>query len=953
MLDTILDTLRQIFKSRLFPIAVIYFLLFSILIHRLFYLQIIKGEEYVESAEQTTEKDLSIKTTRGNILDRNGKVLAYNEVSYSVTIANTGEISNNEDKNKMIHHLIQIIEENNNEIVYEFGIGLDEMGKAEFLLDGNALLRFRKDVYANEKLSEKQMNATAEEMFDYLRTDVGPNGPKFAISDDYTKEEALKIMTIRYALFLNRERQYIPSTIATNVDYVTVAAITENSAELPGVEILQETHRVYNDSEYFAHMLGYTGLVTSEGLSELQEEASAKNEELYYDLTDQIGKTGLEKKYEEYLRGVKGFETVIINENKRVVDTKDVVEPIAGNDLYLTIDSDLQKAAYQILEKKVAGILLSNLTDSMDVGSKGTSSNNIKIPIYDAYYALIKSNIIDIKKFEDKNATELEKKTYQKYLQKWDEVLLELKTLLSFHNTKTNKDIEEEYAEYLDYIYELLKKKKIVLVNVVDESDETFKKYVNRDISLSEFLQYALGKNWIDLSKLEMGSEYYSTQELYEMLVDHIIFLLENDGTFNKKLYQYLVYSYKLSGKEICLLLFDQGVLKYDEEEIESLKNGTISAYKFLTSKIRSLDITPGQLALEPCSGSIVVTDVKTGEVRALVTYPSYDNNKLANSIDSDYYAKLADENNEAFPLINRPVQQLKAPGSTFKMVSAVAGLEEGFIKLTDSIVDKVSFTEIDKAPKCWKLTGHGKVDVVRGIEVSCNYFFYNVGYRMSLDGNEVYNDAKGLNMLKKYASMFGFNAKSGLELAEAEPHISDTDAVRSAIGQGTHSYTPAQISRYITTIANSGICYNLTMIDQIKDIDGNVVLDNQAEIYNQVEIQNSTWNAVHEGMYKVINGPESTVKNLFSKLDVEVAGKTGTAQESKSHANHGVFVSYAPFEEPEITVTVVIPNGYTSGNAAEVARDVYRYYFDKENRDELLKEEVSYPESNSQTYSD
>lgn len=952
MLDTILEQLKQIVKSRLFPVAIIYFLLFSVLINRLFYLQIVKGEVYEEEGEQTTEKPLTIKSTRGNIFDRNGKLLAYNELSYAVTITNTGELSTNEEKNRMIHNLIQIIEKNGSSISYDFGLKLDKTGTAQFSIDGTGLLRFRKDVYANETLKEEQLNATAEEMFQYLRYDVSSNGPKFDISEEYTKEEALKIMTIRYALFLNRERQYIPSVIAKDVDEVIVAAIKESNAELPGVEILQETNRVYKDSEYFAHMLGYTGMVTSENLEDFK--ATAKGGEVYYDLTDQIGKTGLEKSYEDYLRGTKGSKTVVLNENKRAIDTKDIVDPVAGNDLYLTIDADLQKACYKILEKKIAGILLSKINNGTDVGTKGVSANDIKTPIYDVYYALIRNNIIDITKFDDKNATELEKKVYKKYLKKWDEVFIQLKQLLSYKNTKTNKDVTEEEKEYLEYIYSMLKKKEIILVNIVDETDETFLKFVNDSISLSSFLQYALAQNWIDLTKLNIGDEFYSTEELYEKLIEYIITLLQDDSSFNKKLYHSLVYSYKLSGKEICLLLFDQGVLKYDEEEIKSLKKGSVSAYQFLTKKMEELEITPGQLGLEPCSGSIVVTDVKTGEVRALVSYPSYDNNKLANTIDSAYYSKLMDEDNPAVPSMNRPTQQIKAPGSTFKMVSAIASLEEGVTTLNQKIRDKVSFTEIPLAPKCWKSSGHGNVDIVRAIEVSCNYYFYNVGYQMSLDKKEQYNDAKGLKTLKKYASMFGFDAKSGIELAEAEPHISEEDAVRSSIGQGNHAYTPAQISRYVSTIANSGTCYNLTIIDKVKDMEGNVVVNKKPDIYNKIDIKQSTWDAVHEGMYKVVNGPESSIKKLFNKLDVKVAGKTGTAQENpKQHPNHAVFVSYAPFDNPDISVTVVIPNGHTSSNAAEVARDVYRYYFEKENRKSILNEKVTKPELEGRAYGD
>ena len=135
-----------------------------------------------------------------------------------------------------------------------------------------------------------------------------------------------------------------------------------------------------------------------------------------------------------------------------------------------------------------------------------------------------------------------------------------------------------------------------------------------------------------------------------------------------------------ISGTQLCLILYDQGVLEKDEAQIAALSNGSASAYNFVREKIKSLEITPAQLALDPCSGSCVVTNVKTGELLALVSYPGYDNNRLANSVDSEYYSSLS--NNLSLPLYNHATQQKTAPGSTFKMVSAVAGLTEGWLSI-------------------------------------------------------------------------------------------------------------------------------------------------------------------------------------------------------------------------------------------------------------------------------
>lgn len=921
MLDSLWNYLRGIVKSRLLPMSIIFAALFLLLVHQIFVMQIINGEEYAQKASVTEEADRNLKSTRGNIYDRNGVLLAYDELSYSVTIEDTGILSTSAEKNAMIYNLIKIVKENGGTLSTSFPIKMEDDGELYFTVEGSTLLRFKKEIYslsASEKLSDEQIAVTAREMFEYIRYSEDIKSPRFLIDKSYKEEDALDIMSIRYELFMNRFKKYVQSTIAMNVNQETVAAIKEASAELPGVEILQETHRVYNDSEYFAHILGYTGTISTEEYEALSEEEKKK-----YTNTDQVGKKGLEQEYESYLHGTKGNETVIIDELYRVVDIKKRIEPVAGNDLYLTIDAKKQKKYYNILEKKIAEILLGHITNSMDYGSKGVSRDNIKIPIYEVYFALIDNNVIDISSFNTENATALEKKVYKKYKAKQKSIFKDLDKVMAVDSKTSNKGAGSDMEEYLDYIYSLLVKKEILISSAIDKESQMYQDYTGSKISLSEFLQHALSSSWIDLEQLNIGDEFYSTKELYEKLFEYIKEILLTDPVFGKKIYRTLIFNHTVSGRDVCLLLFDQGVIEYDEGSIEKLEKGTISAYDFMYQKIKKLEITPGQLALEPCSGSIVVTDVNTGDVLALVSYPSYDNNKLANQVDSKYYAYL--DANKAFPMINRPLQSNTAPGSTYKMITSVAALEEGVVSLSETVLDKYEFDKIPRPPKCWSRHSHGKVDIVNAIQVSCNYFFYEMGYRLS---GEKYNSNTGLKKLKKYASMFGMDAKSGIELYETDPRISDEDSVRSAIGQGSNSFTPAQINRYITTVANKGTCYDLTIVDNIKDLEGNIVLDNEAQVHNQVNIKDTTWNAIHEGMYKVANGPLSSVSTIFKGMGVTVAGKTGTAQESLYKPNHALFVSFAPYEDPEISVVVVIPSGYSSSNSAAVAKSIYKDYF-------------------------
>lgn len=939
MFDIFLDGLKKLIHSRLLPLAAVFVVMFVLLVNQIFNLQIVEGSKNAGTIEAQTKKDREIKSTRGNIYDRNGVLLAYNELANTVTLEDTGELKTNEEKNSMISKLIKLIERYGGTLATEYYIVLDEKGDFVFNGEENTTLRFKRDIYFKSsvsQLSEDQRNATAEEVYYYLKNGT-KNNSMFGISDEYSLEESLKIISVRYSLLAASYTKYIPIPIANNVDDKTVAAVKENSGSMPGIDILQETNRVYNDSKYFSHIIGYTGLITQEAMEKFKEEGVADN----YSVTDQIGKDGIEKVYEKELHGTKGNEEVLLNLNRTVLEILDREEAVAGNDIYLTIDSKLQKKYYSLIEKRLAGILLTKIHPGTDNGVE-QGRDKITITIFDVYFALIDNNIIDIKAFTNDDATDLEKSVHKKFLTKQKDVFKQLDTLLAVKSKTSNSDTSKEMEEYLNYIYSLLIKENILLKQKIDTQDETYVNYANGKISLSEFLQYAIAKQWIDDSVLEIEG-FSVVDEIYVVLVDYIKNILENDGIFNKKLYNYLVYSYKLSGTEICLLLFDQGVLKYNESDISDLKNGHISAYNFMTKKIKNLEITPAQLALEPCSGSLVVTDVNSGEVLALVSYPAYDNNKLANTMDSAYWNQL--QVDKSLPMFNRTTSQKTAPGSTFKMVSAVAGLEEGVITPTEKIKDLGIFDKIVPSPRChiYPRT-HGSVDVAHAIEVSCNYYFYEMAYRLSTDSKGVFNNNRGLEKIGEYAEMFGLSGESGVELTEYTPQISDQDSVRSAIGQGTNNYTPVQIAKYITSIANRGKNYDLTIIDKIMSVDGEVVLENKAKANKKIEAKSSTWEAVQNGMNLVVNGSNSSINRLFKDLNVTVAGKTGTAQESTTKPNHALFVSYAPYEKPEISVISVIPNGYTSANAAELARDVYKHYY-KSADDKEESEEVSTPE--------
>lgn len=947
MFNRIKEWIMEIIKSRLFVTVIAFCVLFAILIQRVFYLQIVKGQYYLDNYKLQIRKTREVPGTRGNIYDRNGELLAYNELAYSVTIEDNGDYSSMtlKEKNKIVNEtveeVIDIVESNGDTVISDFGIILNASGNYEFAAQNEtSKLRFLADIYGYQtidELTDKEENASADDIINYLCEDE-----RYGYGIDQSsmeKSRILKMVNIRYAISLNSFQKYIPTTIASNVSDETVAEIMENSDRLQGVNIAEDSLRRYTDSKYFASLIGYTGKISQEEYNEKKE--SSKE----YTLTDIVGKSGLEQTMDEELQGTKGKEIVYVDSVGNVIETEKKTDAVAGNDLYLTIDKNLQEATYQIIEEKLAGILVSRIQNIMnyDPASAGDSSKII-IPIDDVYHALFANEVIDTKHFSSTDAKETEKKVAALVAEKKASCIAEVMSQLRDPAAASYKSLSKEMQAYMNYIADdlLMDQAGILSSDAIDTSDKTYIAWTKDEtISLYEYLNYAISKNWINLSGIpqaETEQEKYSDlNEIYGQILTYLEQTLPSDSTFEKLVYRYMIKANELKGKDICRILYEQNVIAFDEGQYQGLESGQIDPYSFLVGKISSLEITPAQLALEPCSGSAVVTDVNTGEVLACVSYPGYDNNRLANTMDSAYYNKLA--NDLSSPFYNTATQERTAPGSTYKMLTSVAALTEGIITPSDGVVCEGIFEKVFPNPKCWISPGaHGWLDVTGALQHSCNIFYYEMGYELGVTESEnkkgedgkpakTYSSDLGIEKLTKYAEMFGLNEKSGLEISESKPQISDTDSVLSAIGQGTNNYTTSQLARYVTAVANRGKVFQLSLLDKTMDKKGNVVKDYQPELRNEItEVSDSTWNAVQQGMEDMVS-----TTGTFDSLRLEgfqMAGKTGTAQQSETHPDHALFVGYAPSENPEIAVSVRIANGYNSSYTAEIGRDIVKYKY-------------------------
>ena len=942
---------KKISLKRTTVLILVFVIMSVVLVRRLFDLQIIQGEDYISKFQARTTKERVLKSTRGNILDRNGDILASNVLSYSLTLEDNGTYTSTREKNLTLngvaYQVLQILHSNGDDITHSFHIVVDKNGEYAFdVVEGFTLNRFRADIYGQaliDDLKDEQKTATADQMMEFLtgseKFSIVLSGDRAYTEDELTshglpltltKQEMLDIATIRYELNTNSFKKYMQVTIATNVSEKSVAAIMENKTGLQGIDVVEDSIRQYIDDESMAPILGYTGKASSEELTELRKQ----NPDYSNDAI--VGKAGIEQYMELTLQGTDGKETVSVDNLGKVlkIDEDTKVEPVAGDDVQLTIETDWQSAIYQILKQRVAGVLLTKIDAAKTFDyTYVTDASQIRIPIYDVYNALISNSVIDITKFSNEDASDIEKNLYAKFQQKQQRVFDTISTKLNGSNPPAYKDEDGETQEYLSYICNDLLRDTLGIISkdAIDTSDATYKAWTTDEtISLKDYLTYATSQGWIDISSFSPEGEYLDSEEIYQALTAYIIDYLSTDTGFSKLLYKYMLQEDTISGQEICLVLYEQGVLDKNDDDYENLASGAMGAYDFMINKIYTLEIEPAQLALMPCSASAVVVDVKTGDVVALVSYPGYDNNRLTNDMDTDYYAKLALD--QSSPFFNKATQQTTAPGSTLKLLSTIAGMEEGIIDEGTYIECTGTFDYVDPPINCWYKNGHGSLDIRTAIEQSCNYFFNMIGFQLGKVGDNEFSEVQSLNKLQEYASLIGLDRKTGIELSEATPKVSDAKAVPSYMGQGNNLFTTSELARYATVMATSGNVFKLTLLDKVMDPKGEVIQEYEPEIEDVVNISSNIWDVIHDGMRRVIQ-----THSQFDGLGVEVAGKTGTAELDLRHPNHGLFIGYAPASDPEYAVAIRIANGYSSGNACLIANDIFKYMYNLADKDSIL----------------
>ena len=328
--------------------------------------------------------------------------------------------------------------------------------------------------------------------------------------------------------------------------------------------------------------------------------------------------------------------------------------------------------------------------------------------------------------------------------------------------------------------------------------------------------------------------------------------------------------------------------------------------------------------------GAAVAIDVNTGEILAMASWPTYS----LETFQQDYTANATDP---LSPFLNRTIQSVYSPGSTFKMCTALAALEEGEITPRTKIVDKGIYTryaDVGYSPRCWIYRQHGgthgEINVSQALKYSCNYFFYEMGYLLQMD------------RLNKYATELGLGQKTGVELAGekagnlAGPESREAkggekwyaaDTLMAAIGQSDHQFTPLQLVNYVATLVNGGTRYQPHLLKTVTDYTGEEIYEEvQPTVLNTIDISKASVDAIKEGMKGVVT-EDGTASSYFAGFPIQVGGKTGSAQ-MINHSATGVFVSFAPYDDPQIAVCVVGEYASSGGSLAPVAIAIYDEYF-------------------------
>ncbi|AOR22674.1 penicillin-binding transpeptidase domain-containing protein [Clostridium taeniosporum] len=931
--------------SRYTILSIIMFIIFGVIAMKLIYLQVLNYDNYKERANANSTRFISEKAPRGKIYDQNGNILATNIQTYTLTYTTT------EDAEKAfystISELFKVLEENgetfqdnlslklnnNNEFYFEYKTSDPKYQKYEEIrfkrdrgLNDDIKNKLFKDVKElndkqNEKINDELMKITPEETFYYLVKAyniigcINPNPTKdqseaykkmsgkeitdILLQNGYSLNDIRKFVVIKDAIKIQSIKGYRAVTIASNIKKDTAFIVYQKLNSLPGIDVSLEPIRYYPNKELASSVLGY--------VSSINSSQSEKYKLRGYDVSsDLIGKSGIESAFEEQLKGVKGGTTVKVNSQGRVTEELFKLQSYPGNDVHLTIDSEIQYAAEHALADRIK---------------------------------YIRENDYDSNGLKYSNAT------------RGALIAVEVNTgrilsLVSYPNYNPNvftipgEVTEEESKEYFSPDYEAFANQLIQsrglnkTVNNLFPKDENGYREDTYDLYPKPFYNYATmgrippGSTFKPLSAvagLESGVVDPST-----IIVDKGIFK-EHPDTFGPSFGpRCLIYETRGTthgptdvAKAIqvsCNYYFYEvayRLYKLNGEGIDGLNSIAKFAWKF-------------GLGIDPDSKAKRTTGIEIEEnFGQTYNFESFKNQKV-------YYAKYA------------LVDYLES--GDYK------GIERNFvpfdIRLSEDDNEKVK--EAKKSIKDKVEERLKKVEPGKAIEQSEDEFSKSIktDVKTIVDNSDEYkrriakweSEGKKVNLDEQVAAVTRIVTRFAVNDMPAEIS-SPGELVYASIGQGMNLYTPMQLMSYVSTLANGGTRYKLHLVDKITDNDGKLIKDFNPEVLEKVEMKESTINAVRDGMSRVNTEEGGTAASTFSNFPILTAGKTGTAdfredQEQIGRSPYATYISFAPANDPKIAVVAVVFDGGHGGEIAPAVRAVYEAYF----KNQLLQMDPNYP---------
>ncbi|MCL2168498.1 MAG: penicillin-binding transpeptidase domain-containing protein [Defluviitaleaceae bacterium] len=810
-----LAEILKFFTNRLFILTLVAFVGFAFLVASLFDVQIVRGRIF-EPVVRTYTRTNPINAPRGNIYDVNGRPLAMSLPVFIVTMDPSSifeVMGEGFDLNTAFLLFMDIMQQGKEEIVVDDEFWLSATTPRTWTIENpNVRQRWLEDLGLDTGLYSSALAAYSALLY------------AFDIPSDLSRDDQHTLLLMRSAFWRQRFNASTV-TLGVDIDRATVATLAEFGHSLPGIRIAHDYLRYYPEGRYLTNIIGY--------ILRINDHDYAANRDLGYTNTDMFGATGIERSFEHQLRGTPGQEIFEVDNNHRRVSTTEIIPPIPGDAVFLTIDSVLQRRIYYLLENTLATVHLNRLNRNQHTFPREILASTLRA-----------NNI----------------------------------------NSLLIMDAESE------------------------DSPASY--------AVQNFVWLHSG-----IEPEEIATAAAFRRELNEFIGDNI-----------------------LNGRITPVMMFEvmaeQGIITFAPYELARLRTGQLSPAAFLTGLIQARYLTPQMMNIDPATASAVISCIHTGGIIAAVNYPTFDgNNFLPHRRDNAYIHRLIDDPSR--PQFSRVFMEAQSPGSTFKMITALAGLSQGVITPTTLIHDGVVFRDAGY-PYTRCHSSHGSINVVDAIAASCNYFFNRVAFNL---GNQRTGRTQyGIATFNYYMYALGLGSPTGVQVAEggialASPQLrqdqgragpwTDGYTIHASIGQGLVAHSVVSMAKVMATLATGGTRMEMTLVDRTVAADGTI---NQFEpvIEYYLPIAPAHLDAIHRGMRDVTTGNRGTGRGIFAGFPMTVAVKSGTA-EVTGRPSHSSYGGFAPFVDPQIAVYVIIPHShspYLSAPAGHAMRAILTEFF-------------------------